>query len=228
MTTQGHPRRQPPGYRPPPSAAYHRPPTAGPPRRPRSRRRWPFVVLGLVLVAVLLVGGYLALVYYRSVGASPRAEPVPEECELPAELLAEAGTPSWQSGPLRMRGGVEGVGCEWVAAADENVRKRRLLVTVDHYPSPDAAEEALVERTAKDESLVEQDAVGDKAFVRAVDGAAVLVGRRGKTLVDVQLGGSDKTFLSGLLGESEEVAAPAGRLRELTIAIGRELLDNVR
>lgn len=220
----------PAAYRqPPPTAAYRRPPTAGPPRRPRPPRpRWPFVLIGVVLGAVALVGGYLALVFYSSVGVAPLADPVPEECTMSAELLAEAGTPSWQSGPLHMRDGVEGVSCRWVAGPDEHVRKRQLSVEVDRYHAKPAAQEAVVELTAGRGGMSELSDVGDEAFVRAVDGNAELVARRGRTVVAVQLAGSDKTFFSGLLGESEDVAVPAERLKKLVVAVGRELLADAR
>lgn len=219
---------QEPDWRRQPQPAYgqpsyrHAPPPVAPPKR--KRRRWLVAIPVLLLVVPALLAGYLYLTYSRSVGAPPIADPVPAQCEMPGELLDQVGTPSWQGGPLRVDGKVRGVTCEWVAAEEENVRLRRLSVTVDRHPSAGSAKKA-VSAIAKElgDGTAEQDGVGDQAMVRSVDGVANLVARRGRVVVGLEIAGSDKGFFSGLLGDEASSPVPAAQLRELSIAVAQEL-----
>lgn len=184
-----------------------------------------FVVLGLLVGVVLLLSGYLLLTYLRPVGIPPSAEPVPEQCQVSAELLARVGTPSWQRGSLHSSDEMQGVSCRWAAAEDENVRQRRLRVTVYRHAPAGAAEKYLTER-ADDfgDRTVDQDAVGDEAITWSSDGIASLIARRGQIVVDIEVTGSDKSFFSGVLGDSVETEVPATELRELAIAVAQELI----
>lgn len=209
--------QRPPSYGPPP------PPPVPPPRKRKTGRRIG-IVLGVLLLLAGMVAGYLYLVYNRSVGLPPSADPMPAECELSAELLARVGAPSWQSGPLRDRGnGVRGVSCRWAAAEEENVHERMLTVDVDRFPTAKAAKVYRTERAKQlgtDEDLKD---VADGASLYSSEGDAWVVARQHRTVFYVQLAGSAKGFFSGILGDDAETEMPAAQARELVLAVLEEL-----
>lgn len=220
----------PPGYRQQPVHGQHPqyrhgpplPPPGPPP--PKKRRRAPWVVLGVVFGVLLLLAGYLFLTYSRSVGAPASAEPVPPQCAASAGLLAQIGAPSWQSGPIHSSGKLQGVSCRWVAADDENVAQRNLSVNVDDHGSVKAAAKQVSTRSKGfGTGTRELDGVGDQAFVWSSDGIVSLVARRGQVTFDLELTGSDKSFFSGILGDSVETEVPAAQLEDAAIAVVKEL-----
>lgn len=201
------------------------PPGYGQPVPGKRRRRWLRPVLVTLLVVPLLLSGYLLLTYNRSVGAAPIADPVPEQCQVSAEVLRSAGAPSWQGGPMSMSGEVQGVTCNWVAAEAESVRQRRLTATVNRHPSgPAAKKQVLTRANGLGDGTTEQDGVGEQAVVWSSDGIVTLVARRGPVVVTVEISGADKSFFSGLLGDDVKSEPPAAQLREQAIAVARELV----
>lgn len=193
-----------------------------PPRKRKAGRRIG-IGFGVLLLLAGMAAGYLYLVYNRSVGLPPSADPMPAECALSAELLARVGAPSWQSGPLRDRGdGTRGVSCRWAAAEEENVHERMLTVDVDRFPTAKAAKSYRDERAEQLGTNEELPDVADGASLYSSQGDAWVVARQHRTVFYVQLAGSAKSFFSGVLGDvGAEI--PAAQARELVLAVLQEL-----
>lgn len=208
-----------------PSARYY--PSAGAAARPpRRKNRRVVKVIGVMLgIPLLLAGllvGYLFLAYNRTVGAPPNADPMPPECVISTTVLHRAGTPSWQSGPLRARG----VTCRWTAAEEENIRQRMLTATVEDYGSIKSARAQVAKRAKELAGARKHQGLGDQAVVSSSDGTAIVIAREGGVIVQVEYHGSDKTFTSAVFGE--DVALSAVLAEESARAVVQELLAKAK
>jgi hypothetical protein len=197
---QGYPQGYPPGY---PPAGY------GPPMPPPKKKRTG-LIFGIIGGVVVLLGAGIPLAifasdYFKSTGATPSSSPVPAECQLPPEVLAKAGYPSFVLGGPSAQNvpGLKDMGCNWKPGPDENVRDAQLHVQITRYSGPDArrrAGEAFMP-TKPEIAPTDVRGIGDKAaLVRlATDSAfsgAELHVLKGSTVVIVEVSGWDKGFFS--------------------------------
>ncbi|WP_328645945.1 hypothetical protein OHS58_41555 [Amycolatopsis sp. NBC_00348] len=203
----GHPPQQsypPPGYPPP---GYGGP---LPPHQPPKKKKTG-LILGIVGGVVVLLGagiplGIFASDYYASTGADPVSSPAPAECQVPPQVLAKAGFPSFVSGNPGAAATVPGlkqIGCGFKPGPEENVRDATLNVRVVEYSGEGALQQAKNNfMPAKPENPpIEVRGLGDKAaLVRlitqsAFSGAELHV-LKGTNVVTVEVSGWDKGFFS--------------------------------
>ncbi|UOZ09770.1 hypothetical protein [Amycolatopsis sp. WQ 127309] len=201
---QGYP---PPGY--PPHQGYPPPGYGGPQQPPKKKKTG--LIVGIVGAVVVLLGagiplGIFASEYYASTGADPVSSPVPAECQIPPQVLAKAGFPSFVSGNPGAAATVPGlkqIGCGFKPGPDENVRDATLNVRVVEYSGEGAAQQAKNNfMLYKPETPpIEVRGLGDKAaLVRlitqsAFSGAELHV-LKGTTVFTVEVTGWDKGFFS--------------------------------
>ncbi|WP_370970504.1 hypothetical protein [Amycolatopsis sp. cg9] len=221
---QGYPGQQPgyPGY--PPQQGYpqgypgYPPPGYGPPVPPPKKKRTG-LVLGIVGGVVVLLGagiplGIFASDYFASTGKAPSSVPPAAECSIPAQVLEQAGFPSYvggNPGSSETLPGLKQIGCGFKPGPDENVRDATLNVRVVEYSGEDAEEQAKDNfMTTKPEvPPIDVPGIGDKAaLVRlitksAFSGAELHV-LSGANLVTVEVSGWDKGFFSNSPMPQEE------------------------
>ena len=200
----GHP---PPGY---PQQGYPPPGYGAPVGPPKKKRKG--LVLGIVGGVVVLLGagiplGIFAGDYFAGTGAQPSSSPVPAECQVPAQVLAKAGFPSFAGtsavGTSSSPPGLKQIGCGFKPGPDENVRDATMSVRIAEYSGERALQQAKDSfmRTKPEVAPTEVRGLGDKAALihlvtkSAFSGAELHV-LKGTNVVTVEVNGWDKGFFS--------------------------------
>lgn len=216
---QGYPGPPQPGYPPQPGFPPPGYPPAGygapvpPPKKKRTG-----LIFGIIGGVVVLLGagiplGIIAGDYYAGTGATPSSAPVPAECQVPADVLAKAGFPSFVLGGNGSQDlpNLKQVGCSWKPGPDENVRDATMHVQITRYSGETARERANGDFMPTKPAIPPTDVrgIGDKAaLVRlATDSAfsgAELHVLKGTTVVILEISGWDKGFFSNSPMPQEE------------------------